>query len=468
MAYAQRKYIQPMGIPPTRWRIDQVGCFLVAFCNLLERFDKGIDPVRLNREFVNRGIYTDIDDGVRDDLAYSSITRFNKNIVVTAIGNGRPRHNDCIVKFTGAFNGFGTHFSLVHDAKRGTIIDSLDGKIKSWNVYGGPKVWAQYRDNTPKSKTTTTKQTSSTSVVVKSGWGISHIAKAAGYSDWKSEKRWNEIANFNGYSHWSHFVLHPNSRVRIPKKKDSKTVVVQPATKNVTVQHGYGISHVLRDAGYTQEQFSNIDEWQRLAKANGFSDWQAFNSSLVVGQNVQVFTTPLPIKTVSNTTSPTVQSEAKEKNEPAVIPVTITPVDKDAYKQTATDINLIYIAQESVIVKDLDGMGMDKQLVKGQKVNGAQLFTKNGIEYVRTKRSVEDGIWYGVPMQYLNEGQPADEYVGVLTQDDDDNEDFNLDEIWQLRKDSGALSMREHMLAFAAHLKGLLDLMLQKIKVKKS
>jgi hypothetical protein len=38
-----------------------------------------------------------------------------------------------------------THFCIVNSASAGTIIDSWDGQVKSWNAYpGGPKEWAEY------------------------------------------------------------------------------------------------------------------------------------------------------------------------------------------------------------------------------------------------------------------------------------------------------------------------------------
>ena len=151
MAYAQRNYGQIQGING-RYTIAQIGCFITAFCNLLERYGRGVDPATLNSVFVNRGIYIDVDDGIRDDVGWGSISAFDGNVVVTGTGAGAPPSNDAIVKFnyrspnTGQFT---THFCLVLDRNAGTIIDSWDGQVKSWNVYGGPVAYATYANTKP-------------------------------------------------------------------------------------------------------------------------------------------------------------------------------------------------------------------------------------------------------------------------------------------------------------------------------
>lgn len=142
MSYAQTAYPVPIGIPPTRYLISQTGCLLTSFCNLLARKGRAIDPPTLNAFFRDHNLYIDVDDGVRDDLAWNSISQFDANIQVSKIGSGTPVSNDAIVKFI--YNGT-THFCLVNDIMSSTIIDSWDGKIKSWNAYpGGPQAWASY------------------------------------------------------------------------------------------------------------------------------------------------------------------------------------------------------------------------------------------------------------------------------------------------------------------------------------
>ncbi len=144
--YAQRNYPQPLGTPPTKYTIAQIGCFLTAFANLRTRFGWGINPVALNAAFVQLNLYTDIGDGVKDALAWNAICVFDPRIELVATGGASaPPSNNAIVKFI--YNGGLTHFCLVADSGRGLIVDSYDGQIKSWNVYGGVKAWATYKDN---------------------------------------------------------------------------------------------------------------------------------------------------------------------------------------------------------------------------------------------------------------------------------------------------------------------------------
>lgn len=54
-------------------------------------------------------------------------------------------------------------------------------------------------------------------VTVQRGWGLSNIARAGGYKDFASTKRWAEIARLNGSYNWQVFNngLKPNQKVRV-------------------------------------------------------------------------------------------------------------------------------------------------------------------------------------------------------------------------------------------------------------
>ena len=148
MAYAQTNYPQKQGIAPQRYTIAQIGCFITSFSNIMQRFGVEIDPGRMNSLLVQHNLYIDVDDGVRDDVGWTTIVSlFPKNIRLEAIGNGAPSNSNSIVKFNYKSNvtgNFTTHFCLVLDARAGTIIDSWDGRVKNWSVYGGPVSYATY------------------------------------------------------------------------------------------------------------------------------------------------------------------------------------------------------------------------------------------------------------------------------------------------------------------------------------
>lgn len=148
MAYAQTSYPQKQGIAPQRYTIAQIGCFITSFANLMQRYGVTKSPLNINNELVAKNLYIDVDDGVRDDVGWTTIVALYPSTVrLEATANGVPKSNDSIVKFNykSAITGsFTTHFCLVKDAKAGTIIDSWDGKVKHWSVYGGPVSYATY------------------------------------------------------------------------------------------------------------------------------------------------------------------------------------------------------------------------------------------------------------------------------------------------------------------------------------
>jgi hypothetical protein len=153
MPYAQRNYSQLQGGgnggPPAKYKIAQIGCFLTSFCNLLERFGMPVDPATLNNIFTQRGIYIDVDDGVKDDLGWQSVTAYNGQIVTTVKSGGVTDRNS-IVRLD-AKNTFGTHFCLVDSIRADGvyILDSYDGVVKHHNAYGPITGWAVYTYNKP-------------------------------------------------------------------------------------------------------------------------------------------------------------------------------------------------------------------------------------------------------------------------------------------------------------------------------
>ena len=151
MAYRQTDYQQIQGING-RYTIHDIGCFITSFCNLLTRFGRSIDPPSINAAFIQRNSYIDVDDGIRDDVGWDTITKYDSNVVVTSTGGpGIPPTNNAIVKFI--YNSFQTgkpttHFCLVDHISNGVvyILDSWDGVVKDAAHYGGVKAWATYEN----------------------------------------------------------------------------------------------------------------------------------------------------------------------------------------------------------------------------------------------------------------------------------------------------------------------------------
>lgn len=158
MAHGQKNYADMQGGgnggKPAKYRINQIGCFVTAFSNLLElRFGISINPSALNRLFIDRNIFIDVDDGVKDDLGWQSITAYNGQIVTTDPGS---IDRNCIVRIK--TNGtFGTHFCLVEKVENGIvyIVDSWDGVVKRADFYGAITGFAKYAYNKPQVVTPT-------------------------------------------------------------------------------------------------------------------------------------------------------------------------------------------------------------------------------------------------------------------------------------------------------------------------
>lgn len=151
MAYGQINYQQRLGTGPTVDTIADVGCFLTAFCNLLERFGEAIDPPTLNNFFIQHGTFL-ADGADHDNLGWGSVSAYDGNIIANQVGGaGWPQTNDAIVKFIYKSSRTGaqvTHFCLVSDWTQRVIIDSWDGQTKV-SPYGNPVAWATYEKHTP-------------------------------------------------------------------------------------------------------------------------------------------------------------------------------------------------------------------------------------------------------------------------------------------------------------------------------
>lgn len=159
MPYAQKNYPQIQGING-QYTIASIGCFLTSFCNLESDYGKTVDPVTLNAFFTDNRLYIDVDDGIRDDLGWDSITQYDPNTtVVKSVDHGTdqtagwPGSNEAIVRFhyqsishpylSNGLPNYIYHFCKVVDITQHLIIDSWDGVIKK-SPYGEPTAWAEY------------------------------------------------------------------------------------------------------------------------------------------------------------------------------------------------------------------------------------------------------------------------------------------------------------------------------------
>lgn len=424
MAYGQKNYLQIQGING-RYRIDQIGCFVTSFCNLIERL-KGqeIDPPTLNAIFRDRGIYVDVDDGIRDDLGWQSVTAFDGSIVVTATGTGWPPTDNAIVKFiyrsqrTGEIN---THFCLVADHNGGTIIDSWDGITKT-SPYGTPVAWAAYADNTPQSVTpppAPAVDVSGKELFLPSGAGLWRVYNLGG--PWTPG---HEVGKLSPVSY-----------------PPGLTYPIQG-----TIAHNIYKIHT--------EAFGDVAIYAGSDTIAQFVDPPTPSSPPPPAPEPAPAPEPTPTPPVNTIT---VTGPEPETEAPAAVPAPPLTIVDNSGAPEPTDWKLSYkindagkyMAIKNGVIRDLDSSGPvqpDLTIVAGVQVNVAGSFEKDGQKYYRTAKSVNNDWWYGLPVELLKPVSESQDHVG--------DELFGLDmklEAEQLLKN---LTVREKLVAIVAKLQG--------------
>lgn len=460
MAYGQKNYNEKQGING-KYTIREIGCYLTAFCNLLERFGMGVDPITLNRVFKERGIYIDVDDGIRDDLGWQSVTAYNGHIVASSINNSGavPPNRNSIVRIK-AKNQFGTHFCLVDRIENGVVwvVDSWDGQVRKASYYGPISGWATYVNNTPQPvKPAPTPAYDGDTIVVQPGWGISHAAKAAGYPDFASEARWNAIAQLNGHGSYGSFKLSPGQRIKVGKysapapapqpapqpKPAPEPPKADPNIALVTIQPGWGVSHAMKSIGYPKELYSDAGEWAKVAEVNG---QKLENFKLVPGQVIKVrkYTPPATPPTPAPVAAPVSPQPEVKPAEPAK--------PKDFRETLDKTVSGKYKAVKPTIVKDYNDQPQpDLNMPAIVSVDVQGVFEKDGNKYYLTKKSAENGWWYGIPVDALD----VVELDKTILDEDDEIFQVDMDDI-DNSPTHKKLSNREHLVALVAKVRGVI------------
>jgi hypothetical protein len=438
--YGQKNYLQIQGING-KYRIDQIGCFLTAFCNLEARKGRAIDPVNLNAVFRDRGIYVDVDDGIRDDLGWGSITSYDPHITVVQTGTGWPNSNDAIVKFhyrsvknptlpNGQPNMI-DHFCLVADHTQRKIIDSYDS-VEKVTPYGEPVAFAVYADNTPQPVSTPAPapQPAGKKLFLPSSTGTWRVYKIGGLYTVGNEigrlatsanppgltydilgtiatniykihtETWGDVAIYAGSDTVAQFVnAAPAAPPPAPAPADD------PSIKLIKAEAGWGVSYLAKAAGYPAGDqpggFGSTIVWDRIAQANGKLNASLFH--VVLDQTYRVPTykaedyAPAPVvapPAPAPEPTPTPQpAPVEDKDGGETITVN---VDKEGWKNSYKEEKGVYVAQRDAVIKDLDGKFPDAQLIHKEPYNIAGSFSKLGIKYYRTENSVIAGSWHGI------------------------------------------------------------------------
>lgn len=438
--YGQKNYADIQGING-RHRIADIGCFLTAFCNLEQRFGKDIDPPSLNRLFIQRGVYIDVDDGVRDDLGWQSITAYDGQTVTGQINNNAggswPQTNNAIVKFsykspkTGAPS---THLVLVADWQKRLIVDSWDGVVRLPGYYGDPVAWAAYTHPEPQVVVVPTPSapqstaTIGTVVVLKPGDTIAGIAL-------RYHLQTADVLAHNGLTWDSARALPVGYQLRLPISQRAApatvgyTVEVLPEPKHM---------HVSKPGGAEKWGFGNVKGWSDFVNNGHVAENTNVTivaiATVIVGNDTAAYymdqialgdykTTGKVANTIGFNwkdltegdapsakptpapTPPTPPQPAPAPPQAVIPPPTEQPpsTSPNAYKTsyTALPAPTMYVALKTTIVREFDGRRPDKTIYKNQAVKLAGTFIKDGVLYGRPQGSVDGGYWFGIPMDAL-------------------------------------------------------------------
>lgn len=377
MSYAQINYNQELG--NGRYTIGQAGCFLIAFCNLLNGFGSDVDPVTLNDFFRSHGFYIRDADGANEDLAWSTVSLYNPQVHVTGTGSGWPDTSDSIVKFYyKAKNGvMTTHFCKVYSADHRMIVDSYDGQVKE-SPYGDPVAYATYSEPQP------------------------HIIQP--YTP--------PAADDSAFHPWFGKVTATNVvNVRSEPNKDSRG-----SMGNVNADGMLHPGNVFDVVGYIHAQApygDGRDVW--LKTVPGHYVWAyATNFFSLPGHGAGVPVAPAEFVKKGYGTQAYGEGEIPSDNE-GKVDVRVIPPDPNKwmrsyvqYKgtdglpepQIFTAIDFGGENNEPTIV-DLSGSAISGKLKSHAQVEVAGEFEKDGVQYYRTTASEDNGTWYGIRKDYL-------------------------------------------------------------------
>lgn len=140
IVYAQKNYPEKI-TEDNDATISESGALLVAFSNLLDRLGHNLDPKQLIQFLVNDGI------DPHTGLTWMIPSIIDPTIGTWKIGDGAPTNSNSIVKLiypNKITDAEAVTYALVASVKEGTIVDSYDGEIRSWDIYGGPRGFASY------------------------------------------------------------------------------------------------------------------------------------------------------------------------------------------------------------------------------------------------------------------------------------------------------------------------------------
>lgn len=143
MPHAQKEFTDLIKNLMESEDLQKTGPVLVAIANLVEAFGYEGTPEAIVELLQSRGLEAS------SGMLWSYVSLLVPNVGIESTGTGAPLSDFSIVelRYTNpATNQELTTYAAVVNANEGTIIDSFDGIVKSWDVYGGPVGFVSFRE----------------------------------------------------------------------------------------------------------------------------------------------------------------------------------------------------------------------------------------------------------------------------------------------------------------------------------
>jgi len=101
---------------------------------------------------------------------------------------------------------------------------------------------------------------------------------------------------------------------------------------------------------------------------------------------------------------------SEDPDAPQKVDVRVVPPDPNKWMQSyhAYPSVQVFDAQRDCVIRDIAGIEPDRQVVKGTVIKAAGEFTKDGVDYIRTDKSVREGKWYGIPTNMVDDDKDLD------------------------------------------------------------
>ena len=402
---------------------------IIAAANLLQRYEYDLPPRVV-------GNMMDIAD---KPLDFFSVERAFEEFKVESYAESEtwPDTNLAIVRqrrIDQKAAGVVDHYSLVADQRAHSIIDSLDGRIKSASEYGPILSWASY---------TFQKDAETTQELADEPQEGIHVLQA-GENIWDVGRRYNipvaALIAENDIEDPRHIAAGTELYLpqRLLGKKDEKAIryeLLVPAQE----------MHVTRETGAKKWSFGGVREWKDLYSTGRLYPY-GHNLTIVavahvpIGEDTAAYymdavslgeyettgtprytngfnwqhlaeghieaDTPLPAPEIN--VEQVVADAMQEDTRPEVVaaspvpelPITPAPL---SYKRTFQFLNeertaVVYLFKEDLTIIEIDGKLPAKNVGKYDGVKIIGTFEYNGILY---GRPALQHYWYGVPMDML-------------------------------------------------------------------